>query len=467
MDINLVESGNTRTPGNYFIGAIYDPSAPTVVVQSIVLPGPYTSPIPFAFTGLADQIWNFILWENTTPTVGGIGSNPFSFRPTNNTIQVRADLELVADISVNFASGTNSYTADMPNDLTGWQYSLERVGQGTLQLGVDWAPDADGFHLLVAGDEFGPKEKFVLHFLPQTSTTAPPPAVTGIIVVPQVITASLALTNSFTGKLGLIQGATASLIITLPTLASMSDNKVIGFNSAGGSHINAVLACAGADTILWASGAGGTVSQLVLGQNEQIQLFKAGGVWNALSVSDTVRMAGEIIYEYTIQKLNTVLANGTLLSRTTYARLWNYVNNLPITQLVVDAAWANTAVIGGITYFVNKGKYTTGDGSGTNFRVPNLFLYGFLRGVDGATRFPGDLQGDALRDHQHDSLIGAIGGAPNGTGPLKNGGIYGGPKNTITDLSGHPCLPSGAALPQISATETRSINNGAYALIRS
>jgi microcystin-dependent protein len=83
-----------------------------------------------------------------------------------------------------------------------------------------------------------------------------------------------------------------------------------------------------------------------------------------------------------------VVANGGLLSREQYARLWGFAQSSG--NLVADAAWTSAT-----------GSYSTGDGV-SNFRVPDLrgeFLRGWDngRGVDSGRKI-GSMQGDAMRN---------------------------------------------------------------------
>jgi hypothetical protein len=256
----------------------------------------------------------------------------------------------------------------------------------------------------------------------------------------------------------------------------MAANKVLEFKSAGGSHRSAILVCSGSDTILWSSGAGGLMTQLVLGQNQKIKLFKsndAGGTarWNILDISDEVKQVGEILYQYTLAELNTTFADGGTRDWNDYAWLRMYVQQLPGSQVVPEADWGDSLVLDGVTYYLNKGKYTLGDGS-TFFRVPQLYNYGFLRAVNGSTRLPGDFQALQLLTHKHPTLTGLIPGAPNGKGPTSaaNGRYYN-QQNQPSDLTGLPYSDPG---PNANGTplnrvgpELRPDNNGAYALIRS
>lgn len=475
MNWNLTENGNTLVPGNFLVAAIYDPAAPTVVVQWVPLPQPYTSTKNFSFTGLVEQIYNFVLWENTTAVVGGSARNSFSLQPTENTLQTRTDLCLTAGVSVNFPVGGTSYVADAPNDLTGWPYDIERKPQGTQFEGETVAINSNGFSLMDVGDVFGPGEEWVLHFQPLAAAAAPPPVTTGIIVVPQIITGDITLDSGFTGKLGLIQGAAGHLTIVLPPLNTMANNKVIGFNSAGGSHINAILQCAGSDAILWSSGVNGRPTRVVLGQNEGVQLFKAndaGGtaVWNIVpSPSDTIRMAGEIIYEYTTVKLNTTFADGGERDWNDYARHRMYVQSLPSSQVVTEAAWDITDTYDGVSYFRNRGKYTLGDNS-TFFRVPQLYNYGFLRAINPAARTAGDFEILQQLAHTHDTSTGALPGQHNGKGGLGVKGGYNGTNVLRSDLTSMQYNVPGDGLQGFQLTriggQNRPDNTGVYALIR-
>jgi len=478
MNWNLTENGNALVPGNFLIAAIYDPDAPTVVLQSVVLPQPYTSTKNFSFTNLEEKIYNFILWENSTATVGGASRNSFSLQPTQNTTIVRPDLKLTAGVSTNFAVGAASYVADAPNDLTGWQYDVERKPQGTQFEGETIAIDDNGFHLLVAGDVFDDGEEWVLHFLPQTAVTAPVVTPAGQVIVPQIITGDIALDNSITGKTGLIQGTSSHLFITLPKLSTMPSNKVFDFISAGGNHLSAIFQCQSdsfPNTILWASGISGRITELVLGQNENIKFFKSNDasgnpVYYAYQPSDTIRMAGEIVYEYTTVKLNTTFGDGGTRDWNDCARLRNYVKQLPSNMVTTEALWGQAAApVDGVTYFPNMAKYTLGDNA-TFFRVPLLFKYGFLRAVNGSSRFAGDLEPLQLLNHTQKTLIGNLPGSPNGHGPVEFIGNYNNQKNTLTDLTSPPWnVPGpgnlGAAIVRVGA-ENRPDDTGVYALIR-
>lgn len=454
MNWNVNIQATVSTPANYLVAAIYDHSAPTVVVQAIPLPKPYGSSIQITFTGVEAILYDFKLFESVDTSPAGTIRSSFVFQPTTETTLVRQDLYLVADISTNFTSGTNSYVADTPNDLTGWNYGLERVGVGTLQPGADYIKDANGWHLANEGDIIAPQEKFVLHFLPIVKQSQVTPAAVNLISATRIITGNATLDFSDMTKGILIQGAGSSLTITLPLLSTVADNKLLMFFSAGGNHINAVIACAGSDTFQFV---GGTPNSIPLAQNEQLWIFKANGIWNVAYASDTIRMTGEVVYNYSKSSiLPAVFANGALLSRTSYSRLWKYVQSLESGVVLPDANWNDSITYNGRTVYVNRGKFTLGDGS-TTFRIPIIYSVGNLKAVDGSGRLPGAFEGDQV-------------GVFTGTVTVPSGNSFNGsPGSGYTPRAGR-----GAANPDSfniettfnSGNENKQANIGIYALIR-
>ena len=454
MNWNLNIQATVTNPANYLVAAIYDHSAPSVVVAAIPLPKPYGSSIQITFTGVEAILYDFKLFESPDTTPQGTIRSSFTFQPTTETTQVRPDLYLVANTSVNFTSGTTSYTADAPNDLTGWDYSLERVGFGTQQRGIDYAKDANGFHLLVPGDKFDAGEKFVLHFYPLVSQSQVTPAAVNLITATRIITGNTALDYTDMTKGILIQGSGTNLTITLPLLSDVFDNKLIMFFSAGGYHINAIIKCAASDVFQWV---GGTPNQIILAQTEQVWLFKANGVWNVAYASDTIRMTGEVVYNHSKSiTQQTVFADGRILSRADYPRLWAYVQSLETGVVISDSNWNVTITVNGRTVYVNRGCYTFGDGS-TTFRIPIIHSVGNLKAVDGSTRLPGSYEADMVGPHTHPLTV-----PPSATSTTQSGQgrFTGGNDGT------EPVPMITVTTDNNSGTETKEANFGVYALIR-
>lgn len=481
MNWNLTVDGQPGTVGNNLIAAVYDPSNPSSYPLSPaafhVISGPFPGAFNFTLTGLSAIVYNFVLWDTSTTTPGtGTARNPFSLQPTLQTLQVRTDLYLTADASPGLLSGNPTYT-DPTSSLAGWPYSLEEIGYGTLQVaaGNDYTVDSTtGNWTLINGSTPNPGQKYVVHFLPIVSNQPISVTAPSIVSSYRLITANTTLTSADMGKLIALQGAGPGLIVTLPSISSVSDNQSIFFNSSGGNHINAVIQAAGSDHFQWLQFSNQVTpqTQMILGQSEQMLLIKAAGIWNVVQVSETVKMVGEIVWNYSKQPINTIQAAGQLLLRASYPRLYNYFLSLESSTVTSEALWPATLSADGATYKKNNQLWTPGDGS-TNFRIPllsttNVGGTGFLRIIDGTVRTPGSFQLDAQPDHQHDSLIGEFPGDPNGNGPSRTVGRYNGTQVSKSDLSSNPGLVVAGTFQLATkvAYESRPINIGVYGLLR-
>lgn len=129
-----------------------------------------------------------------------------------------------------------------------------------------------------------------------------------------------------------------------------------------------------------------------------------------------------------------VIANGAILSRKDYARLWNVVSQL---GTVSETDWQNG----------NWGAYSTGDGS-TTFRIPNLsgefprFL-DTIGNVD-PTRRVGSKQDQAIQRHSHDLRIRPRGG--NNLSWFVEGGAFGDYQANTGETGGPETRPRNIAL---------------------
>lgn len=393
---------------DFFVAALYDTTDVGTVLESIQVPkGSGYLPqfqVTFTYNLLQDKVYRCILWESPDATPTGINVVSDDFKASLNSITLRGKLYLTADISAGLASGTTSYI-DPGSTLFGWIYNLEQIGYGTLEDGVgkDYTLDPDTNNwTLVNGSTIYNLQKFVLHFQPQISA-APQPSVS-LITSGEIITANTTLTGAKKNKALILQGAGSSLVVDLPLLSSLADFDQVITYSFGGNHINAVLPCQGSDKIQWfVNGSTKTVSRIVLGQNENLKLFKftvAGTAYYWVDfVSPGVSQVGEVMDKYSFGDVNTLFLDGaitgTLPLRADYPRLYAYMNTLDSSAIVSEADWASTTVLNGVTYFQNMGKWTQGNGT-TTFRPPRLFTAGFLRAVNGTTRKAGDFEADAI-----------------------------------------------------------------------
>lgn len=190
------------------------------------------------------------------------------------------------------------------------------------------------------------------------------------------------------GKLTVIAGGGATF--TLPPSTSVPPGASVFLMMQGGT---AIINAAGPDTI--ATGPTAVLSTTLSG-NEYCELISNG--INAWIVTDSPMLSqrtGDIALVLGIvPKTGTIKANGAVLSRTTYARLWAYAQGSG-NIAASDANWLAAGAYG---------QFSPGDGA-TTFRVPDLRgyhlrMYDDGRGVDGG-RLIGSIQADQLLAHAH------------------------------------------------------------------
>ena len=200
---------------------------------------------------------------------------------------------------------------------------------------------------LTNGITFNNLERFIVHFYPKAQIASP------IISSGRIITTDTTLTSDDLNTAIILQSNTSTLNITLPT--NIPDWSRLYIYSMGGSHINASIICQGSDTIQYNS----QVSQIILGQGETLQLYKAFGTLNVDGTLNGIEEVGEIFQSYSSSETNAYLLNGSIVSRLTYIRLWNWVQSNP-SILIDQSLWPNS-----------KKFFGTGDGS-TTFQLPDL-----------------------------------------------------------------------------------------------
>ncbi len=472
MQISVSSQTSLLNPANFLVFALYDASAPAVLLESQAPAKPYGDPLQITFLHncVAGHVYIIKLWESVDDTPTGSERNSFNMTVNNQRTTVRLPEYLVVDVTDGLVADTTTYVNLTYN---GWDYTVERVGQGTLYPQVAPAEinyeqdDAGGFHLTLPGDVFQPSEKFVAQFVPQVADGGPAGTPSAPFSTGRIITTDETLAVDDLNKALFLQGEDSSLIITLPALSMVQDYiEWVYLYSIAGSHINAIIDTNEGDRILYNT----ELLNIILGQCEILKLFKANDVWNVDYAPVGVKAVGELVYNYGKTELNTIECAGQELQRADYPRLWAYIQTLESACIVMDTLWnTTTTVLDGITYYINKGKFSTGNGTST-FRMPLLYNK-FIRVADGTTRLPGNLQTDADIQHSHDTIVGAIPSLPNGSGPSHPvRGLYNGSGTGITDLTGLMYNPTVAGnvggVLQRQANETRPVNIATYCLMR-
>lgn len=113
--------------------------------------------------------------------------------------------------------------------------------------------------------------------------------------------------------------------------------------------------------------------------------------WTGWESAAALPVGTSILVNGTSAPAGFLKENGALVSRTTYAQLWDYANASG--NIVAEASWS-----------ANSGAFSSGD-LATTFRLPDSrgeFFRGYDdgRGVDSG-RTMGSAQADALKDHTH------------------------------------------------------------------
>jgi hypothetical protein len=97
--------------------------------------------------------------------------NPGGTYPLNFTVgATRADFFIKVGTSAGLIVGGSTYT-DPTSSLNGWTYSLEQLGYGTLQPGIDYTVDPTTGNFTLSAATFALNQRFVLHFQPQVAQT--------------------------------------------------------------------------------------------------------------------------------------------------------------------------------------------------------------------------------------------------------------------------------------------------------
>lgn len=450
MDINLSISAAPAITDKIAI-RIYKTTSPNVVASMQEFSPPHSSPRNISFTDLDPGTYIVNTYETVGDPVIGTLRHSFIYDPTFQS----ADIKTPEFLKMN--EGDTEYT-----DAAWAGYTIDIIFRNAFgpmfspeqyNLVLNGSGQTIGFQLSQPGDQFGQDEQVVVTFAPKIVTVSPVLVSAKIITGETVVSADATLAGTDAGKLLRLQGAASFLDLKLPAIGSIDPFSMFFFVSDGGAHIMAGISVNGGGNI----NLFGNRTDLYLAQGERATILYTGADYVVLNDCQGPLRVGDIIDQYdndsTVQ--GCVFANGTLLDRAVYKRLWEYVQQLDSSLLISDATWLGNAS--------NSAKYSTGDGVNT-FRIPRLYTDGYARGVDGVSRLAGSHQDDAVLTHEHEQASGLISPTNFGQGVVsRNRGLYNGSNTGVTDLTGPPVDTAGAS---IGASENTTNNFGVYKLIR-
>lgn len=446
----------------------YAETDPLAIVATLTHPAPHLADT-WSFPGLDRVNYLFRIFETNAGTIlQQLAGDMYVVPASIGGVATRATEQIQADVTPGFTSGVNVVTLDGTSgapDWRGWEIgTLNRMGPyGDMKKGVGldytWNKATGQLLLQTAGDLFGPNEWFNVDFEDQiTDTSSSVPVNLPLFTTPKIKTVNYTIGAGDFGGVLIADPAALYMEFQLPDIDTVVSGRVLTLEFRRSSTNKcAKILTATSQIIDWLRG---SRNDLLFCPNESLSIYKfidpsgPTSMWRIWQPFGNWLKVGEQVSDDTIPDnvFNKILLDGGSIDIEQFARLYNdYVALLPGSQVVNYDDWATGPNLHYFSLANSSNPANVG-----KFHVPNR-QNNFERITDGV-RLPGDFQDHAILRHRHDSLTGAISGSPNGTNPaVRAVGKYGGPLNTVTDLSGYPCSDIGGLLPNVG-TETRPAN---------
>lgn len=426
---------------------MYEATAPGTAVATIDVPLPHTASQQVAFTNLNAVTHWVRVYELTGGTTLGPLLRESLVMPQELSISQKASLTLHVGTDMPANQDTYDGSAAHP-DMVGLvakvDYEVEQrsIGSQTPAEYDDIGQPGFGF-VLKNGALFNQGDTWFIHFLSKLITgpsQAPTASGGGYLSDIVTVTADTQLSSTHLNKLVDIQSATNKITITLDFIANVPDISMVGFVTNRGAQINAVIKAKTGEAIYY----NGSVNDVVMSRLENLLLMKKGTGWYVMPGSKLSDDAGSTLFGFA-QTPNTIIADGSILQRDVYVKLWRAANSLTSGSGIVALSLWLTAAPPGSTLSPYKSNFNYGDGVAT-FGIPDL--RGLTpRGLDlgagidadrvtaGLQSKPGSRQADAIRsnvivplygkgvltfDGNDLSLTSDASNAPGGNAPLKN-----------------------------------------------
>jgi len=266
----------------------------------------------------------------------------------------------------------------------------------------------------------------------------------------QTLTADTVLDSTYYNNKLKLASAAATLLITLPSIATVPDGKFYFFQSFGGLQKQTRILCDGIDKIFFDGFQLGTdeLSEIWVAKGEYLKLVKEGTYWEVERSHKGLTMVGEKFVASYKDHPTAGIENGTLYDGDEYPRIYWWIKNvLAANNKIVD----DTVTSGLYVHPADSvGKFVV-HSTLKKFRLPNtqgLFQRGLADfvtyGGDVANRpvdAPGGYQADTMKQTTFTVVFqttkrGSGGDPDQATGRDTGGGTFGAPWNKSITVPG-------------------------------
>lgn len=280
-------------------------------------------------------------------------------------------------------------------------------------------------------------------------------------------TDSISLSDIHFKKLIHIAGNDNKVTVTLPDIADAAPlNLIVPIETNILNNFQSRIASKNGQSIYFNNS---SQTSIYLGKSEYLWFLAGADGWYVLNASQSIFNVGQPLFDYK-QRLNTLVAQGQLVNRADYPRLWEFAQSIGFSK-VSDTLWLTETTISDalagtrISYFPYKGCFSDGDGS-TTFRLPDLREQVFrglanINSTDAERDYnnAGGIQRDRIRKHAHDIAYGN-----NGSDGQANVQTI---RKAANDTSeGQGTGTNSYAIQPYGGYETRMMNVGLLPLIR-
>lgn len=414
--------------------AVYEATSPNAEIQPQIFVAPHPErTVNFLNLNHVNHIFRLMEIDGAGAVIRYLIPD-MNFTPDNNQWIYYQPVEIQVDVTTGVVGGATSFIFDGTAGTFDWRNRdifVERVGQGTMQLAVQytWDKVLGRFDLIQAGDTLQSLELFNVEFaiiVQQGGATPQPPLFADVMVIDN----DAVLTQDDIGKKIIVKGAVPFLTVTMPDATTCREKVVTWVEFGIGAHINAQFLTVGGQVFDYGKG---NRDNMTGGVCESFAFYKEPltGLWRVHDADGNFLKVGRMFYSDAEEadEMNALELNGQTLDSAIYWRLYNdFVDSLPPAQVCNFIDWGTGN---------NKYKFSLKDGSG-NFKIPDR--RDIVVKQSGAGRVPGIYEADR---------VGPITGA---TFPLTHGNSYtGGPNSAI--------FGNGANSPQVF-NYTVAINTG-------